>query len=225
MFEEFTGRYADPTLTPLELSAAGWLNGFYQLEHLLCTRAWAVKLWPGASPELKFAAMTHDAERFFPGGPTSTPTNGFDNPDYLFAHSIRSADFVEAWLRKQEPTPDSAFISRVRALVLRHEIGGNEEEDQLQAVDSLSFLESMDWLVVDWIRAGRYTAAKARDKLDWMVERIRPSAALRAALPLYAAALRRLDAAESEPMDLRQRRVIAGDASLLLGSFRKTAAA
>ncbi|MCW2576696.1 MAG: hypothetical protein JWR66_2726, partial [Modestobacter sp.] len=34
----------------------------------------------------------HDAERHFPGGPSGTPDAPFDDPDYLFAHSIRSAD-------------------------------------------------------------------------------------------------------------------------------------
>ncbi|MGO8855832.1 MAG: hypothetical protein ACLQO1_08995 [Steroidobacteraceae bacterium] len=217
MFEEFAGRYADPKFNALELAATEWLDGFYLLEHLLCTRAWALRLWPDVSPELRFAALTHDAERFFPGGPTSTPTNGFDNPDYLFAHSIRSADIVEAWLRKQQPMPEQKFIARVRTLILRHEVGGNEEEDFLQAVDSLSFLESLDWLTVDWVHTSRYSIEKAREKLNWSVERIRPSAAVKVALPLYVAAVCRLEAAHSNAMDLEQRRVVAGDRRLLLG--------
>jgi hypothetical protein len=217
MFEEFEGRYADPKFNALELAAAEWLDGFYLLEHLLCTRAWTMRLRPDASPELRFAALTHDAERFFPGGPTSTPTNGFDNPDYLFAHSIRSADIVEVWLRRQQPTPDQQFIARVRTLILRHEVGGNEEEDLLQAADSLSFLESLDWLTVDWVRTGRYSIEKAREKLNWSVERIRPSAAVKAALPPYAAAVRCLEGSHGNSIDLQQRRVVAGDRRLLLG--------
>ena len=80
-----------------------WLDGFYQLEHLIATRMWAIKICPEASPEVQFAALVHDAERFFPGGPSSTPSNGFDDPDYLFAHSTRSADIVEEWLRNRSP--------------------------------------------------------------------------------------------------------------------------
>lgn len=217
MFEKLAGQYDDPSFTPLELAATEWLDGFYQLEHLLCTRAWTIKLCPEATPEVRFATLTHDAERFFPGGPTSTPTNGFDNPDYLFAHSIRSADIVEAWLQKHVPTPDPKFTARVRTLILRHEVGGNTEEDIVQAADSLSFLETMDWLVVDWVRTGKYSIDKAREKLNWMVERIRPPAALKAALPLYGAALRELEAAEACQWDLKQRRVVAGDRGLLLG--------
>lgn len=212
------GRYADPTFNEIERSALQWLDGFYSLEHLLCTRVWAIRLCADASPELKFAALVHDAERFFPGGPTSTPSK-FDDPDYLFAHSIRSADIVEAWLRARTPPPAEDYIGHVRRLILRHEIGGGWEADILQAADSLSFLETFDWLTVDWVRSGRYTIPQAKEKLDFTVERIRPSAALRHALPLYERAVRLLESAHDSRMDLKQRRAIAGNRRLLLGEL------
>ena len=77
-----SGRFPASSFSPLELAALDWLDGFYQLEHLLCAREWGIKLFPSASSELKFAALVHDAERFFPGGPSSMPTDGFDNADY-----------------------------------------------------------------------------------------------------------------------------------------------
>lgn len=215
------GAYANAALTPMEMAAVTWLDGFYSLEHLLCARMWAMKLCPEASPELKFAALVHDTERHFPGGPSSTPSNGFDDPDYLFAHSTRSADFVEAWLRERSPMPDEAFIQRVRRLVLRHEIGGGWEADFLQAADSLSFLETLDWLTVEWVRSGRYTIEQAREKLDFTVERIRPSVALGHALPLYESAVRALDTAHETTIDLKRRREIASSRHLLLGLAHK----
>lgn len=218
MQEHFAGRYADPEFSALERAAIAWLDGFYQLEHLLATRRWVGVLQPVAGPALRFAALVHDAERHFPGGPTSTPTNGFDDPDYLFAHSLRSAGLVEDWLHKQRPLPDASFITAVRKLILRHEIGGNTDEDLLQAADSLSFLETLDWLCVDWVRKGRYSGAGATAKLNWMVERIRPPAALAASLPLYAAAIHRLQAADDGALDLGLRRKLAGDGALLTGS-------
>lgn len=211
------GAYANAGLSRLEQDAVEWLDGFYQLEHLLCTRMWAMKLSPEASPEVKFASLMHDAERFFPGGPPSTPGNGFDDPDYLFAHSTRSADIVEQWLRDRTPAPDDAFIRRVRHLILRHEIGGGWEADFIQAADSLSFLETLDWITVDWVRNGHYTIAEAREKLDYTVERIRPSIAVTAALPLYESAVRALNAAHEIKADLKRRREIAGSRKYLLG--------
>jgi len=217
MEEEIVGRYANAALSPLEKAAVEWLDGFYQLEHLLCTRLWAMKICPEASAELKFAALVHDAERFFPGGPSSMPQDGFDDPDYLFAHSTRSADIVEEWLRGRTPMPDEGFIKRVRRLILRHEIGGGWEADFLQAADSLSFLEVYDWLVVEWVKSGNYGIAGAREKLDYMVERIRPSIAVRPALALYESCLRALESADETRIDLKRRREIAGSRRLLLG--------
>ena len=216
---EFTaeGAYANAALSRLEQDAVEWLDGFYQLEHLLCTRMWAMKLSPEASAEVKFASLVHDAERFFPGGPPSTPWNGFDDPDYLFAHSTRSADIVEEWLRARTPAPEEDFIRRVRYLILRHEIGGDWEADIVQAADSLSFLESLDWIPVDWVRNGHYTIARARENLVYSVERIRPSNAIAAALPFYERAVRVLDATHEIDVDLKKRREIAGSRLYLLG--------
>jgi len=213
----FKGRFADPHFSELELAAIDWLDGFYQLEHLLSTRAWTINLVPTASAELKFAALVHDAERFFPGGPSGTPDTSFDDPDYLFAHSIRSADIVEDWLRKQPSVPDT-FVRRVRQLVLRHEIGGNMEEDILQAADSLSWFDTLDWLAYDWANSGKLSYSKVCDKLDWMLIRIRPAIAIENALDIYRGAIAALEGRNDvAQMDLSERRRIAGSKKILLG--------
>jgi hypothetical protein len=206
-------------LSPLELHAISWLDGFYQLEHLLIARRWTRWLSPAPSAALQFAALTHDAERFFPGGPSSTPQNGFSDADYLFVHSTRSADIVENWLRENAAASDEGFIRRVRALILRHEIGGDAEEDILQAADSLSFIESFDWLVVEWVQNGHFTVPEAQAKLDWMVERIRIPTAVRAALPLYVRATAALQSAQSSGMDTASRRRRAAKAEGLIGKL------
>jgi hypothetical protein len=204
-------------MTGLEIQAAQWLDGFYELEHLLATRRWVLRLRPHASAELRLAALVHDAERHFPGGPTGTPQGGFDDPDYLFAHSIRSADVVEKWLRERAGVMDEKFIHRVRALVLRHEVGGGVEADVLQAADSLSFLETLDWLTVDWVRNGRYTKEEANQKLRWMLERIRPPEAGALGIPYYERAARDLDRAGQPDSSTARRRQTAGDLHFLCG--------
>lgn len=207
------GRYCDPTLSEIELQALEWLDGFYELEHLLATRRWAVRLRPHASLELKLAALVHDAERHFPGGPTSTPVR-FDDPSYLFAHSIRAAEFVDAFLEGLG-TVDDDFRYRVRSLVLRHEVGGGVEADVLQAADSLSFLETLGWITVQWVQSGRYTMEKAKGKLAYMLERMRPTEAHEFGLPMYELAVRDLERAERVVLDGRLQ--IASDFRLLLG--------
>lgn len=174
MTDTLCGRYADAGFSALEYEALVWLDGFYQLEHLLAAREWIVQLTAGtASEALKFAALVHDAERFFPGGPTGTPQGGFDNADYLFLHSTRSADVVDEWLAARPEPVDPSFAQRVRALILRHEIGGDPEEDVMQAADSLAWLSTFDWLAVQWVRDGHYSVAGVREKLDWMLARIK----------------------------------------------------
>jgi len=210
-----TNRYAATPFSPLESAALDWLDGFYQLEHLLSTRYWVTILAPAASPALKFAALVHDAERFFPGGPSGDARAGFDDCDYLFAHSIRSADIVEAWLRGPAKTQDETFIKHVRKLILRHEIGGNSEEDILQAADSLAFLDAFDWLIASWVRQNHVSPDQAREKLDWSVERIRPPTARRLALPLYSKILEALDPAKN--IDIASRKAEAGDCRRLIG--------
>ena len=216
MPNEERSNYLSSPLNGLELRAVQWLDGFYSLEHLLCTRAWVIRLLPSASEELKFAALTHDAERHFPGGPSSTPNRGFDDPDYLFAHSSRSADVVEAWFLQQREQSSGEFLAKVRKFILRHEIGGNSDEDLLQAADSLSFLETFDWLVVDWVRKGHYTMAGAMEKLDWSVERIRSPTAQRLALPLYRNIVEALKSSSPPETDMQERRSRASSLKLLL---------
>ncbi len=209
----FLGRYRDPSLSALELRAIEWLEGFYELEHLIVTRQWVRRLRPHASLELCLAALVHDAERHFPGGPPSTPRE-FDDPAYLFAHSIRSAEFVDAWLA-EDGEVDEAFRYRVSSLVLRHEVGGSPEADVLQAADSLSFLETLRWLTVQWVQTGRYTAEQAKIKHSWMLERMRPPEAVVFGLPLYRQAIFDLDHADE--VAIEGMREIVGDSRLLLG--------
>ncbi len=223
LYQQLAGAYRDTGLSDLELAALEWLNGFYQIEHLLATRSWAIALDPEASEALRFAALVHDAERHFPGGPDGTsPLMGPDDPQYLIAHSTRTAEIVDEWLRDRPEGQDRSFRNQVRALILRHEFGGNPDEDVLQAADSLAFLSTFDWLVVEWVRSGRATAERAQLKLDWMLCRIRLQEAVALALPYYRTSSRMLEDPDIYPADLEMRRRLAGDLELLLGQKKSS---
>ena len=211
--EAWRGRYRHPPLSALERRAVEWLAGFYELEHLLATRQWLLRLRPHASLELRLAGLVHDAERHFPGGPPSTPRE-FDDPAYLFAHSIRSAEIIDTWLA-EDGEVDDEFRYRVSSLVLRHEVGGGAEADVLQAADSLSFLETLRWLTVQWVQSGRYSTEEAKTKHGWMLERIRPPEAVAFGLPLYEQAMFDLDHPDTVGVDGMLE--IVGDYALLLG--------
>ena len=112
--------------TPLEARASNGSRPYSQAEHLVRARDWVLELAPGASLELRFAALTHDIERHFPGGPQQDfAADEWDDPDYLFAHSTRSADIVQEWLEDAPEAPDESFIRGVRRLILLHELGGD----------------------------------------------------------------------------------------------------
>jgi hypothetical protein len=173
-------RASSVTPTPLEQRAFAWIAPYSQADHLLRARDWVIELAPDASAALRIAAVTHDIERYFAGGPSlNYAVDAWDDPDYLFAHSTRSADIVQRWLEDADEPP--AFARDVRRLILLHELGGNAEADILQAADSLSYLETLQHLTAGWVRTGRCSMEKANAKLVYMRDRIRiPDARARA---------------------------------------------
>jgi hypothetical protein len=171
----------------LEQAALDWIAPYWNARHLVRTRDWLVELEPGASLALRLAALTHDIERHFPGGPAPDPGNAA----YLAEHSGRSARIVRQWLT--ENGAGNELAAAVGQLVTAHEVGGWREADLLQAADSLSFLEVNASRPAAWVRDGRCDAAEARARLRHMVERIRVERAREAAVPLLERAERELE--------------------------------
>jgi hypothetical protein len=171
----------------LERAAEGWIADYFLARHLVRTRDWVVTLDPAAGIALRIAALTHDIERRVPGGPRLDPwRQTWDEPGYLLAHSIRSAQIVDAWLAQNRAPAD--VRGSVERLILHHEIGGYPEADLLQAADSLSFLEVNGHRPRVWVEEGRCDVASAQAKLDWMRDRITVAAAQPAAARFHAAA-------------------------------------
>lgn len=180
-------------MTELERKAEVFVEPYWNAPHLLNTRDWLVRLAPEASEGLRVAALVHDCERMFPGGPPVDPGAPHDDETYLREHADRSARFAVEWLQAQDAP--ASLVAQVGELVRLHEFGGTPDADLLQAADSLSFLDVNDALVATWIADGRATPAQARGKLEYMRERIRVDRARALACPLYERALARLERA------------------------------
>jgi hypothetical protein len=181
-------------VTPEEREAAAleWIAPHPQLEHLLRTRDWAVELHPDPPEFLVLAALTHDVERQFPGGPVNDPaTQAPDDFDYRWQHSIRSAQFVHEWLYRHGAT--DPLVVEVETLILLHEFGGDDLANLLQAADSLSGLETNTGAVAAWVRDGVCSPERARDQHRWMYDRIQIPYAKELATPLYERALASVD--------------------------------
>lgn len=168
-----------PLESRVEVLAADWVSPYNQVTHLLRARDWLVFLAPDATLEMRLAAMTHDIERMFPGGPVLDHARvEWDDPAYLFAHSMRSAEAVGFWLGGLGPMSDSVDVREVRRLIGLHEVGGLRGADELQAADSLSFLETLADLTRQWVLTGTCSRGKAAEKLHYSLDRIRVSAAV-----------------------------------------------
>jgi hypothetical protein len=177
---------------PLERAALEWVAPYWNARHLVRTRDWLLTLDPDAGEALRLAALTHDIERHFPGGPRPDPAAGWDDPAYLGAHCARSAAIVAEWLRGQG-APE-ALVAEVADLVRRHEDGGSPAADLLQAADSLSYLEVNGDRPLAWVREGRCDVPQAEEKLALMYERIRVDRARELAAPFLERAQARLRA-------------------------------
>ena len=166
-----------------------WIEPYWNAEHLRRTADWLLVLDPGASEPLQLAALTHDMERHFPGGPKQdiSIAPGAD-AEYRLEHSERSAQIVGGWLRDEGA--DAATVTEVERLIRLHEAGGDPDADLLQAADSLSFLEVNIDIPYAWARRGDIDLDRARAQHTWMFERIQVPAARDLALPLYEAAIR-----------------------------------
>jgi hypothetical protein len=187
-----------PMDTAVEQAAARWVAPYNQVLHLLRTRDWLVHLTPEASLEARLAAMTHDIERMFPGGPTMDYAHmRWDDPAYLYPHQLRSAAFVGDWLSAQELSGD-VDVAEVRRLIGLHEVGGLGLADDVQAADSLSFLETLAGLAGDWVRTGTCSRDTAIAKLIYSVDRIRIDRALEPARALLPWAIDQIPTGSTE---------------------------
>jgi hypothetical protein len=181
-------------VTPLLDRADAWIEPYWNARHLRRTLDWMLVLDPEASEASRLAALTHDMERHFPGGPVMDPaTTPPDDVAYRTAHAERSARIVGDWLRGGDaPT---RLVEDVERLILAHEIGGVADEDVLQAADSLSFLEVNAGLVARWFTDGRCSRERAKEQLEYMFERIGVDRARELARPLREEALAVVDRA------------------------------
>lgn len=181
--------------SPLIEAARAWVTEYYPYNrhHLLKTLEWLDRVAPDSAEAVRLAALTHDMERAFPG-PDQPVIKTLSDPEYERQHSLRSARIVGTWLREQHAK--EALVEHVEALIVAHEFGGWHEADLVQAVDSLSFLETNIDLFLGFVRSGKHPAHEVRKKFNSMFGRIQIPRLKAMAQPLLDRALERLDVVE-----------------------------
>ena len=107
-------------------------------QHSRNTRAWVLRLKPGADAALQIAALGHDIERSM----KELKVRREDYTDYnefKMAHAENSARVLDDLLSGFDL--DETVRQRVTDLVSHHEFGGNPEADILKDADSISYFD------------------------------------------------------------------------------------
>jgi hypothetical protein len=168
----------------------------YNADHLLQTGYWVKQLDLNASTELVVACITHDVERAFSEGrvPQGSDEEGlniiWDDEIYNLWHGERSAKFTEEFLLQHSMPKD--FIEKVKHIVVRHEMGGDAEQNLIQAADSISFLEINSARFIKNIPK-KYSKEQVKEKFDYMYNRIQIPEGKKLAEPFYKKALEDLE--------------------------------
>lgn len=136
------------------------------LEHAESTRKWVLKLKPDASDALQISALSHDIERGLEPDYDNKTKGKFDNyEEHKRIHSEKSAKIIVDLMNKYNL--DKEFITKVKNLVLRHEIGGDFESNILMDADSLSFFKDNLESYYE-----KYGEDKVRKKIRFMYNRM-----------------------------------------------------
>src|SRR3989344_1580256 len=105
------------------------------------------------------------------------------------------------WLQQLKPDADEAFliaavghdIERVKYLISKHEVGGDDDQNLLKDADSLSFVENNADFFIS--RLDKLGYEKIKEKFDWMFNRITDQKAKEIAKPFYENMIYQLETA------------------------------
>lgn len=160
--------------------------------HFVRTAYWVEKLKPG-DEALKIAGVAHDAERIFRTETSEIvrhKSKGFTDRKFLDLHQKLSADKIAEFLASVNAPKN--LIDRVCHLVIKHEDGGDEDQNILKDADSVSFFENnVELFVNEKLAENGYNNVK--HKFEWMFDRITTNQAREFAREFYEDTMRKLE--------------------------------
>ncbi|MFQ5475225.1 MAG: DUF4202 family protein [Candidatus Nanoarchaeia archaeon] len=157
------------------------------VEHFERTVNWAQQLKPDADEAILIAAYAHDIARAFrsTNSEQTFQTCELNDPEILEEHQKEGARIMTEFLQKEGFGKDK--IKRIANMILKHEIGGDEESDLIKDADSISYLE-----INAPKNVNKLVAPLGKDKVErkirWMFERISSDKAKQIAEPFYKTA-------------------------------------
>lgn len=163
-------------------------------KHLLNTVDWVLKLSPDAGDGLILAALSHDVERAFRQGDVlnilKNSQEGFRDKNFLRLHQERGAEIVANFLAQKGAS--SELVEKVRKNILKHEDGGDEEQNLLKDADSISFFDNEHALRFIEKKLPTDGVEKVINKINWMFQRITSARAKEIAQPMYQEAIQKI---------------------------------
>jgi hypothetical protein len=111
-----------------------------EYKHAQDTLKWLLVIKPNANKVLRISALGHDIERAI--NPWKNITENIHSDEFRKKHANRSANILKDLLEKTDFNKE--YIKRIQEIVLKHEWGGDNEQNLLRDADSLSNLEWCD---------------------------------------------------------------------------------
>ena len=154
---------------------------------------WMKQLKPDADLALQISAYSHDIQRAFASEESlkkvENSDNGFKDESMLKEHQEGGGEIMYKFLLKNGQTEELA--EKVKYLISKHEVGGDDEQNLLKDADSVSYFEcNADHFVTKY--APVLGKEKVKSKFDWMFERITSDKAKKLAEPMYKEVLNKL---------------------------------
>jgi len=141
----------------------------FEATHARLVHKWVLTLKPNADEALQIAAWSHDIDRAVTGI-TEKDLKDFSKIDeFKKEHAERSAEFISEILRKNNYS--DTIIYKVKTLVSKHEVGGDEESNVLKDADSLAYFEHN---IPSYLK--RNGLERTKEKIKFMFERMSPAA-------------------------------------------------
>lgn len=164
------------------------------IKHFERTVYWLKHFKPDADEAFLIAAYAHDIERAFSSKEMrdlqTTSDKGMRNERMLKAHQENGAEIIGKFLTGLGANKE--MIKRVKHLVVKHEVGGDEEQNLLKDADSVSFFENN---VPHFItkKVELLNKEKVKAKFLWMFSRITSDQAKEMTRFWYESAIKKLE--------------------------------
>lgn len=145
--------------------------------HCKLTADAVLEIKPDADETLVIAALAHDIDRAF--NDRKVKEDEYQDKTYLKLHQETSAQIISDFLANEGV--EQKFIDKVKSLVSKHEIGGDDDQNLIKDADSISYFRGGNSYSIK----KKYPQLNLKGKIDWMYNRITSEKAKKMVASIY----------------------------------------